>query len=1340
MSEPSAETSYARPPRSISLKPPGKLNYEASNMAKEWRAWKEELELYAKLAMREENDASKIELLKYLIGPEGREVFKTLTMEGTEGSRTLKNVTDAFDKHYDPKKSETVERFKFFTRNQESGESFERYYTELKKMSRECNFGELRDSLIKDRIVCGIHDQVLQQRLLREESLTLEKCEKICRASEISKEQSKTIESQDLHAFKNQTFKTDQCRGKKPQSEKPNKQGEKDSYNASTAKCKYCGYTHEFKKEKCPAYGKQCNKCKGNNHFARVCHKQQKANVHTFESSEEDSDSDYLNINSIELVNSIEKPHNYPRHIFAKMQVEGKVVRFQLDSGATCNTIPAKYVDITKNKLVGKGQKLSMYNNTTIKTLGTVNLKFINLSNGKKYKAEFVVLDGPAMNPILGNRAIQQMGLVEVKYENICSVDTPLTADQLKKEYPDVFEGTGLLEGKYHIELDTSVRPVVHPPRKVPVALKQKLKKELDQLVEKHMIAPVSEPTPWVSSLVIVDKPNKLRVCIDPRDLNKAINRSHYPLPTIEDILPDLSKAKVFSVLDAKNGFWHIELDEESSYLTTFNTPFGRFRWLRMPMGISSGPEEYQRRQDQALEGLKNVRSVADDILVFGEGDSIEEATQNHDRALHSLMQRCREKNLKLNLAKLKLRLNEVPFIGHLVTDSGLKPDPEKVRAVLEMPNPSDVAGVLRFVGFTNYLSKFIPNLSEVCEPLRQLTQKDIEWHWESQHEQAILAVKKQIAAETTLRYYDSSKELTLQCDASDSGLGAALIQDGGPIAYASRTMTDTERRYAQIEKELLAVTFGLEKFHQYTYGRKVIVHSDHKPLEIIMKKSLHAAPKRLQRMLLRLQVYDIDLCYKPGKELWLADTLSRAPLHSTAKSPVEEHIEHVNMVQYLPISEPRLREIRQHTEDDVILQTLKSVIIQGWPDWKESAPPLTLPYYSFRDELTVQNGIVFKGNRAVIPKSLRLDMIHRIHASHLGIEGCLRRARECLFWPGMNAEIKDFIGKCETCRTFENKQQKESLIPHDVPVDRPWAKVGTDLFTYKDSEYLITVDYFSSFWEIDHLHNTKSQTVVRKLKAHFARYGIPDTVMSDNGPQFDSREFKEFAQSWQFDHSTSSPNYPQSNGKVERAVREAKKVIRKANKSKSDLHLAILDHRNTPMEGLDSSPAQCLMSRRTKTLLPTHGNLLKPQVVENVSQKLIRNKARQAEYYNHTARDLKPLEPGDIVRIQPSKYEKEWQRGEVKRQVDTRSYEVVTENHSTLRRNRRHLRKSSEPMAPPQDFEEGRSPNNNTTSPDETPSNTGETVVPHDNPGQQELRRSGRERNPPSYLEDYQR
>ena len=215
-----------------------------------------------------------------------------------------------------------------------------------------------------------------------------------------------------------------------------------------------------------------------------------------------------------------------------------------------------------------------------------------------------------------------------------------------------------------------------------------------------------------------------LRICLDPQQLNKALKRERYPLPVINDVLPDLSKPKVFTKADARNGYWHVVLDEKSSKLCTFDTPYGRYRWKRLPFGICVASEIFQKRLHEAMDRLDGLLTVHDDMVVYGEGETKEEAMADHDKNLKAFLQRCREQGVKLNKKKLKLRCTEIPYMGHLVTDKGLKLDPDKIQAVSNMPKPDDIKAVRRLCGFVNYLAKFLPHLAEAMEPLRQLTHK----------------------------------------------------------------------------------------------------------------------------------------------------------------------------------------------------------------------------------------------------------------------------------------------------------------------------------------------------------------------------------------------------------------------------------------------------------------------------------------------------------------------------------------------------------------------------------------------------------------------------------------
>ena len=272
------------------------------------------------------------------------------------------------------------------------------------------------------------------------------------------------------------------------------------------------------------------------------------------------------------------------------------------------------------------------------------------------------------------------------------------------------------------------------------------------------------------------------------------------------------------------------------------------------------------------------------------------------------------------------------------------------------------------------------------------------------------------------------------------------------------------------------------------------------------------------------------------------------------------------------------------------------------------------------RDELTVQDALVFKGNSVVIPRSLRADMKMKIHSSHLGIEACLRRARECIFWPGMSSEMKQYISACERCRELDSvTDAKETLMSHEVP-SRPWEKIATDIFTLDGKDYLVTIDYYSNFWEVDRLPNTKASTTILKLKSHFAHYGIPDQVISDNGPQFTSDQFANFARTWDFEHLTSSPGNSKANGKAESGVKTVKRILKKSIRAGTNPYLAVLDYRNTPTQGMTTSPAQRLMSRRTKTLLPTTQSLLLPRTINLESEKKELRQRKQVQQGTYLA------------------------------------------------------------------------------------------------------------------------
>ena len=835
--------------------------------------------------------------------------------------------------------------------------------------------------------------------------------------------------------------------------------------------------------------------------------------------------------------------------------------------------------------------------------------------------------------------------------------------------------------GEARIETKDNAKPVIDAPRRVPHALKEKLKIELDKMVEQDVIERVTEPTDWVSSLVVVEKSNgKLRVCLDPRNLNKEIKRPHYTMPTLEDAVSKMAGAKFFSKLDARSGYWQIGLEEKCSYLTTFNTPFGRYRFKRLPFGIICAQDLFQRKMDEIFENTPGVTPLIDDVIIHGR------TREEHDHNLRTALDKASASNLRLNPEKLVVGATQVEYFGHLITDKGLKPDPEKVQAIEQMPPPSDKKELQTVLGMITYLSKFAPQLSEITKPMRDLLKDDVDFSWDKPQAEALTKVKQIITAKPVLAFFDPKKPITLQVDASKHGLGATIMQDKKPVAFASKSLNNTEMNYAQIEKELYAILFGCKRFHQYVYGQRVTVESDHKPLESISTKALAAAPPRLQRMLLQLQKYDLKITHVPGKHIPVADTLSRQSLPSRIyEFDMTEDLEaqvHC-IITSLPIHDNKISEIKNETARDAELQQLIQTIHEGWPPNIQSCAKVIREYWNHREDLSTADGVILKGTRIVIPKAMRENMLDKLHTSHLGEEKTKLRARDIVFWPGINADIEEKVSECEICARHRASNTKEPMISHEIPT-RPWQKVATDLFQWENRHFIVTVDYYSRFFEIDELYTTTSAAVIRKLSCHFARYGIPETVISDNGPQFSSREFADFAEIWDFKHTTSTPGYPQSNGLAERTVQTAKKILSKAREDTKSPLLAILEYRNTPVDSL-KSPAELMFGRQLRSILPTIQQHLRQKEI-NPSEIMARRKYQQLQqkkYYDRNAKPLQPLQTNDKVYLQLTG--EKWQPAKITNTDDNpRSYTVETDNGNTYRRNRRFLRPKPTTPEPP--------------------------------------------------------
>ena len=929
------------------------------------------------------------------------------------------------------------------------------------------------------------------------------------------------------------------------------------------------------------------------------------------------------------------------------LEVNRNKVRFQIDTADDFNTICQRFVRKKKQVMATK-TRLVMWNKTKMVPKGETKLKVTNPKTNKVHEVSFVIVDD-TFNCLLGLETLKDLGFVTFNEEKyIAKISTESDLGNL---------------GEAHLTVNPEIKPCKKPCRKVQFALQEKVKTELENLIQRGILQKVDEPTEWVSQMAVVEKSNgKVRICIDPRPLNEALMREHHKLYTLDDVLPKFTNAKVFTKLDVKEAFWHIKLDRESSFLTTMNTPIGRVRWTRLPFGLSVSSEIFQKHLSVALQGLEGIVNVTDDIMVIGSGTTSEDAMKNHDENFEKLKKRCQEKDIRLNEEKAREREKSVIFMGHRISERGIEPDTKKIESILNMKTPEDVHDVKRFCGMIQYLARFLPKLSDMLKPLRDLTKKEREFSWSPECEMSFTKVKEAITMTPVLVYFDENKKLQLQVDSSKDGLGAVLMQDGQPIEFASRVLTETEQRWAQIEKEMLAIVFGLERFDQYTYGRKVYVTTDHKPLEMIIRKSLSEVPRRLQRLLMRCSRYDIDLKWAKGSSLVIADTLSRAKINEISVMPAETNESDAKI--HLP--DEILNKIGTATLADKNLSILKEAIVNGWPQHKSQAPAEVLPFYDIRDTLSVEDELIVKGERVLIPKSLRKEIKEKLHAAHMATESMLRRARRTVFWPGMSDEIKQIAESCEVCQETKRSNQKESLRQHGKG-NKSWEKVGTDLFQIKGRDYLVLVDYFSNFIEVDYLPTSNATTVISKLKAHFSRNGSPKVLVSDCGPQYTSKEFNDFTSRWGISHIMSAPGHHKANGKAESAVKTIKTMMKRCLQENEDQYEALLELRNTPRQD-GYSPAELVFKNEPRTLLPRFQKDQRLNAHSNNRDKVIKT------HYDKRAKDMPALASNQPVYYQNPEKTK-WEPGVVREKISERSYTIEGENGGMYVRNRLHLR-----------------------------------------------------------------
>lgn len=1218
----------------------------SGNLSENWKNFEQSLNIYLRASgQNNKSDDTKIAILLNCIGDDGLKTYNNFQFNGEE---TYVEVINKFKEVCNPKKNILFCRHKFYERSQKMDEPFDSFLIDVQTLARDCEFSDEKE-IVRDRLVFGSADNETKQKIITSEKATLDEVIKLFKIAEMEKMQAISV----CH-----TKYVDKIK-KSSNSDKIKKSAPQENVN-----CRWCGKTHAKDKNKCPARGKKCSKCGLENHFASVCKTKVKKNV----VKEINVENDYFceSVSNLKVINAISW--------YEKVEVENMLINFKLDTGSDVNLVPKNLFDVICHK--SKRQininhnasvNLEAYNGTKIKVIGETYLNVI--VKNVQSTVKFIIVDNN-FTPILGLKTCIQFNLIrradEIKKLN----QKYLTKDDILGEYNDVFTGIGKFSKEYSIKMKKDAIPCSNPPHRVPLKIKDKLKDELRRLCDLDVMYKTEEPVEWVNNLVIVEKPDhSLRLCLDPKHLNNAIVKDYFEIPKIEDLAAKLKSSKYFSVLDLKDSFWQIPLDKVSSKYCTFSTPFGLYSFRRLPFGLNISAEVFQKYLTENFEDIQGVNIYIDDLLIYA--DTIEA----HNDILKKVLDRARSLNIKFNKRKFQFLLREIKYLGHTFGHGEVKPDDEKIEAIKEYDVPNDKKSLQRFLGVVNYLRNFIPNLAEKTYPLRLLLKKNVEFVWEkSVHGNIFDELKMLICNTPVLKNFNPDSDIIIQTDSSKNAIGCVLIQDGHPVCFASKSLTDCEINYGQVDKEFLAILFALKKFHNYVYGKSVVVQTDHKPLVSLMNKDIWKIPStRLQRIKLKISIYDIKVIFVPGNKMIIADAISRA----SSRAKVEETDESLNnVVHSVNVSNEIIEQIKQCTLIDPILCKIKNFCLNGWPKSMSKCEKEIKQFFQMKDLIYLENDLIFLDNKIVIPKSLTKMIIKVVHKTHFGIYKTTERIRSLFYWSKMNIEIKNFVENCEICKKFSNKNPKEPMLL-EKPCDYPFQKVATDILDYAGEQYLVVVDYYSKWLDLVKIKFKDSKTLIGIFKQIFSIHGIPEILRADNMP-FGSFEFQEFAKSWNFKIVTSSPYYPRGNAMAEKGVNIAKNLLKRSKQENVDIKLLLLEYRNTPVLNSKYSPSELLFSRKTRTTLPIHSNQLKQKIVPNF-ENVQNNKNRlNKKYYdkNSKPRNLN-LQKGQKIYYQNDKI---WLIGKFIKYGDTpRTIVFYDVNNKIKRRNSIHIKISNE-------------------------------------------------------------
>lgn len=1242
------ENNYSMPPKmddaNVTLNSGQMTVFQTTNVnefnpnVESWEVWKERLEIhFCEIGCTEDNIKKSI-LLKS-IGAVPYKVLHSLCSPDSPVRKTYDELCVILDTQYTPPTIVFSERKKFHVAVKNDGESVAEWYARVKTLALNCKFGAHLDAFILNQFVMGLPNFMFERLCEEDETLTVQSALRKAMILE-TKNMAKVAErDQSSVNFVNRSKPSRKNggggnsgnsyggnisgggssggSGSRGSGSRGNFGGSRDNNGDGERKssCSHCGWRNHSS-QSCKYKNSKCHSCGKIGHLASVCYnKKRSVNYVSNDTSEDYVDNDVFNY-SIFSVAERGSSDVYSLPVI----IDGVKLNAVCDTGAPCTLLPLSFYENNDVKKVLRPCHVPYvdYSGDKLKLVGEYDA---SITFEGKTKSVVVVVVESSNPPLLGRSFLRAFNFELLQVNNVNCPNLNSVIEQLRMEFSEVFEEK---LGEYNINavslrVAENATPVFCKPRPVPLAWKDKIEAKLRDLIATGVLEPVDN-SDWGTPLVPILKPNgDFRICGDYKvTINKFLEDFKYPLPRIEEIFASLEGGELFTKLDLSNAYNQLVLDEDSQLLCAWSTHIGTLKVKRLPFGVKTAAAIFQKTMENLFRGIPYVVVYQDDITVTGKN------MQEHISTLRLVLQKLQSSGLKLNLKKSEFFKSKISYLGFNIDKNGLSKNNDRISSLISAPIPTNVSELRAFVGMANYYSRFIENFAQIMSHFYHLLGKGVPFVWSDDCQQAYDLIKKFVTSDRVLVHFNPELPIILTTDASNSAVAGILshqFSDGlKPIAFVSRALSKSEKNYSTLEKEALAIVFCVTKLKQYLLGNTFVLRTDHRPLLAIFgaNKGLPMmASARMQRWALILSGFNYTVEHVKGVQNE-ADAISRMPQRNFESNNIE--YSYINFIENEENFNLNFKTVSRETRRDTVLSKVVECIASG--TLHNLKDDLYTPYREKDTQLSVENDCVLWGYRIVIPEKLRSAILTELHRSHLGIVKTKALARSYIWWPGLDKDIEDLIRNCIHCQKLQSSPEKSSLIPW-VPDGSVWSRIHIDYAgPIKNFHFFIIIDAFSKFVEVFKTKDLTTAFTIRKLRELFSRYGLVDTLVSDNGPQFTSYEFKNFLALNGIKHVLTPPGHPSTNGQAENFVKTFKKSILANLDQNKDANLDqilcrfLMDYRNMKHCTTTESPAMLFFGRKLKTRF----SLLKPPTTK---QNILKSQDNNIVHHNGNRKEF---------------------------------------------------------------------------------------------------------------------